>query len=468
VRRWPSLLGVLLAGSLLLRCSPGPPASEKAPARNLVIICLDTLRADRVGAYGNDRDTTPKIDRLARRGLLFERAVAHSNWTVPATASLLTGTLPSRHGAGVVGEVRNLLESVPTEIRPSVPTLAELLVEGGFRSGFFSANPYLQNSFHRGFSDAMVERTGAHDLTGRALGWLQEDFERPFFLYVQYMDLHEPIWPPKKYREMFASDPSSLPRWRHRRWFSPPDNDFEVPELDRFRDLKLTLYDSALRYVDYEIGRLVRALRQAGVLKETLIVITSDHGEEFWDHAALEAELGGDPRGKYGFGHGHSMFEELLRVPLILFGPGIPKGVRATCEVGHRDLLPTLLPLLGITPPSELKGRNLLDLGKDVLEQGCESVPLIAESTGYGPESKAVTWRQRKLITRADGIRLLYDLAGDPQEQVDQAAERPDVVAALEAILERETVPTGLEGETVPMQLDEATKEQLRALGYLD
>ena len=466
---------VALAAALLCAaCSPSEPGPAEGPAQNVVILCIDTLRADHVGAYGYERETTPFVDGLASGGAVFENAYAHSNWTVPSTASLLTSLYPSEHGAGIEGEVRLLGESTPVlQIRDKVETLATHLRRAGFRTGLFSANPFLFGRFKQDFDAAEVARRNATELTSSALRWLDQAGSDRFFLYLQYMDLHQPLEPPPPFFDLFEVEEGGVRGREHTDWSFggvKDQRDLEDPSFRRYRAHRVALYDGALRYIDEEIRRLYRRLEETGRARQTLLVITSDHGEEFWDHALAEHASGDDPRGYWGIGHGHTMFEELLRVPLILHGPGVVGNRRVACIGRQIDVVPTALDLLGVARPPGLRGRSLASLLAESSEsKDCPAaVPVIAESPAYGPDSKAVIWKGRKLIVRGKGEELLFDLRQDPGESRNLAGSHPDLAAALRAILERELAGMTTRGKSDAMDLDEETKRQLRALGYLN
>ncbi len=457
----------LLGASLLIgACSVAPDTA--APPRNVVILVVDTLRADHVGAYGYERDTTPRIDALARTGALFDFTLAQSNWTVPAAASLLTSLYPSGHGAGIEGDVRLLAETPPNQIRADARTLGELLQASGIRTGLFSANPYLYGRFTHGFDFAEVNRKNAMELTDSALAWLQQAPDEPFFLYLQYMDLHQPVEPPEIYFHYFKVEEGGERGRQHADWDYGQQEDLGDPAFRRFRAHRVALYDGALRYVDTEIGRLVDTLEQLGVAKQTLLVVTSDHGEEFWDHAAIERRLGGDPRGLWGIGHGHSMFQEVLHIPLLFQGPGVGEARRVGCDARQIDVAPTVLDLLGSTPPPEMRGRSLAPLLRRAKQDaGCTPVPLVAESPAYGPNTQAVIWKRRKLIVRHDGVELLYDLSRDPGEKDDLSVRQPAVAAQLRRLLERERAGAGRMGKSESLPFDAETRKQLESLGYI-
>ncbi len=449
-------------------CSRAGSSAGPDTPRNLVILVIDTLRADHVGAYGYERDTTPRLDALAKEGVLFDFALAQSNWTVPATASLLTSLYPSEHGAGIEGDVRLLGETPPNQIRTDARTLAELLQAKDFRTGFFSANPYLYGRFTHGFDIAEVNRKNAMELTDSALAWLKQAPNEPFFLYLQYMDLHQPIEPPEIYFDYFKVAEGGERSRRHADWDHAQQGDLGDPAFRRFRAHRIAVYDGALRYVDTEIGRLLDTLEQLGVAQQTLLVVTSDHGEEFWDHAAVERELGGDPRGLWGIGHGHSMFQELLHIPLLFHGPGVGEARRAGCGARQIDVAPTTLELLGLRPPPQMRGRSLVPLLRRAAPAaGCSPVPLLAESPAYGPKAQAVVWKRRKLIVRHDGVELLYDLRFDPGEKTDLRARQPEVAAQLRRLLERERAGALPPGKTEALPFDSETRKQLESLGYI-
>ncbi len=461
-----------LAGLACTACSPAESRPAPAPARSLIVVCIDTLRADHLDAYGYARDTAPFIASLAKDGTLFTNAYAHSNWTVPATASLLTSLYPSEHGAGITGEVRLLADDTPVhQIRDGVETLATHLRRAGLRTGMFSGNPYLYGRFQDGFDAADVGRKNAAELTAAALRWLAEEPGEPFFLYLQYMDLHQPVAPPEPFFDLFpASEGGARGRqhgdWSFDRLASP--RDLEDPAFRRFRDHRLALYDGALRFVDEEVQRLYGWLAETGRAQQTLVVVTSDHGEELWDHALAERAGGKDPRGSWGVGHGHSMYEELLRVPLILHGPGVARDRRVDCPVRHVDVMPTVLALGGLASSGKMRGRSLVPLlARDAAPGSCVAAPLIAESPAYGPDAKAVIWQGRKLVVRSRGGPLLFDLRADSEERHDLAGTEPRLQARLWAVLRRELAGTGGAWQSQASEPDEKTRRELRALGYV-
>jgi arylsulfatase A-like enzyme len=458
--------GLILAIASIAALAVAGIGCGRPTARNVVVVCVDTLRADHVGAYGYSRATTPRLDALARGGALFENALATAPWTVPAVGSLLTSLYPSQHGAGLAGEVRQLDGNTPAQLRPEAETLADQLHRAKLRTALYSANPYLWGRFQRSFDHAEAGRQTARSLTDRALAWVRQAPAGPFFLYLQYMDLHQPIQPPEPFASHFVV-PAGRRAPEHADWRFVRQEDWTAADFQSFREHKVALYDGALLYVDGEIGRLIDGLRKLGLLKDTLLVVTADHGEEFWDHGEEERLQGGDPRAIWGVGHGHTLYQELLHVPLILSGPGVAGGSRLPCPVALLDVAPTILAGLGFLPAAGMEGRSLLrSISPETAEDGrCAPRPLAAESPAYGPDARALLYRGWKLVLRKGAPPALYDLGRDPGEHRNLAAEAPGKLAVLTRVLEHEL--GGATALGAPALPDPETARQLHALGYL-
>ena len=461
-----SSAAILAAG--VAACAPEPPSAEDAVARHAILIVIDTLRADRVGFMGADRPTSPRVDQLARDGTSFSNAYANSPWTVPSTATILTSLYPSEHGAEVIGDVRNLADTPPRQIHAAVRSIGEILQESKFRCGLFSANPYLFGRFKDGYDTSFVERQSATTITDLALEYIESVHNDRFFVHIQYMDLHPPIEPPAPYFDLFLT-PEAGPRdERHKEWAFSRGRDLTTDDFVDFRDNKLALYDGALRYIDNEIGRLVDTLDSLEILEDTLIVVTSDHGEEFWDHAELEASLGGDPRGYYGIGHGHSLFEELLRVPLLFFGPGASSGLTVDDPTSLLDLAPTMLGLLDVRIPEQMLGKNHRSVVGGGEMTPSVSTPIYAESPAYGPNAWCLIEGGWKVIARDDGVRLLYDLTSDPRETHDLASDNLELERKMQDRLDSFRSALAPIEPTDAVDIDGRTEEQLRSLGYIE
>jgi arylsulfatase A-like enzyme len=421
--------------------------------RSVVLLVIDTLRADHLSLHGYARATSPALDRFAGRAAVFERAFASSSWTLPSIGSLLTGRLPGAHGAGL----RLGAPSQFARLGDGVPTLAETLGARGYATAAFVANPYLVEAFGlaRGFAtyenapvtNQRIRR--APRIFASAQEWLEQNGERPFFLLVHVFDPHMDYDPPKEARGAFTSGIES--------GLSLPLRDFrEMREQGALsagdQSFVRAAYDEEILGVDAALGGFLQSLDDAGLLDSALVVLTSDHGEELFDHG--------------GFEHGHSLHQELLHVPLLVWGRDVA-AARISEPVSLVDVLPTIAEATGVPPAPEAAGVSLWPL----LREGGGALPqraLWAESTLYGPPQAAIVRWPHKLVLGAGAPRL-YDLAQDPKEQRDLAATQPERAAALESEL-RGRLEKAKQAQTPrqPAQLDDGTRERLRALGYLD
>lgn len=455
----PSLarLGGLLALGLGLGAcgaSEAPAPSEARP--NVILISIDSLRADHLECYGYGRSTSPSIDALAAEGALFEQAIAQAPWTLPSHASLFTSLYVRTHQTGDVS--RRL---------PPFPTLATELGEAGYATMAVVGGTFMQTDFglDRGFQqyDDELAKAG-HRQSHRAITSpetlekslrLLDGTTAPFFLFVHFWDVHYDYIPPAPYDTLF--DPDYEGDLTGHRFYG---NDAVNADMDA-RDLEhvVALYDGEIAWVDEHVGRLLQSLEERGLADDTLVVLTADHGDEFFEHGLK--------------GHTHSLYEELLHVPLVLRGPGVAAAARIPERVELVDVMPTVLDLVGLPIPDGAQGRSL----RPLLE-GSE----LAPRPGFAETSKARKTADKTFKTYASAVYLadrklvqyeqhhpdeLYDLARDPGEQDDLAPPGAGDAALLEAYeswLER--VPTGR--AALHEGLDEETLEQLKGLGYVD
>lgn len=452
--------GARLAAALGMAWSLAGCGASSAPP-DVVLVCVDTLRRDHVGSYGYDRDTTPTIDRLAREGVRFAHALAPSNWTVPSVATLLTGLEPWRHGARIASDPAFLGEARPTQIVASAPSLAGQLRAGGYATGFFSANPFLVQRFTSGFDEVSTDWLPADRLTEAALAWWHLQRGRQRFLYLHFMDVHQPNEPPTPYFEQFGLAPGERRPLAARDWDHQQQQDLEDPRFREFRRHRIGAYDGAIRFVDDQIRRFLDAVASEGNLDRTLILVTADHGEEFWDHAEVERSWADDPRGIWGVGHGHAFFQEVLAIPLVVRGPGFSSGAASDCPVTLLDLAPTIARAAGSDAPAEWTGADLSRLDR----RPCPSRAIAALSPAFGPRGGALWSDRYKLIVRGER-RLLFDLVSDPFERDDLAASEPRRTAALARALEERLGLEVIGGDSDPIT-DEKLRRQLRELGYL-
>jgi arylsulfatase A-like enzyme len=427
-----------------VRIDAPDPAPRERP--NVLFILVDTLRYDHLTPYGYPRETSPNIQRLlAERGLVVEEAYSQAPWTLPSVVSFLTGRLP--------GEL--LGEDVRTYGIPAgVQTLAEALAVQGYETGGFFANKALHagNGFDRGFRTfysppaemEMGNRPDAAELNARVLPWLSAHRNKPFFLYVHYIDPHDPYLNP----ETVDGISQFFPEYKGRLggdWIQGIHTGavrLEDPEADT-RQIK-ALYDSEIHHVDRFIGELIESLPPE-VLRDTLIVLTADHGEELGDHG--------------GWKHGFTLYEDQIHVPLLLRWDGrIPAGRRLKGTVRLIDLMPTLAGAAGVKPSPSWQGTDLMPA-----LQGRSPLPRLhafAQHMMVGPLRAAVVLDRKKLILFNDQTpyapgnpleghlwsydlaRLerveLYDLARDRAERRSLAAADPGQVGRLEPLIQRQ------------------------------
>lgn len=457
-RRWRILLAAFVAAA----CGPAKPP-------NVLIVVVDTLRADRVGWYGGSRGLTPFLDSLAARGTVFWQAYAQSSWTSPSVASLLTSRYQAQHGVTV-------FESV---LGPEEVCLPEVLQAHGWTTGAFVANSILESRFGwgQGF-DTWAIVTGdvplqpslmwmdprskprARHVNQAALAWLdavrRERPARPVLLYLHYMEPHTPYAPsteavdrvlrrhpdPERAREMIASlyrgiDPA--------RWSRP-----DPASLAAIEDL----YDSEVSDLDTSLRALFASLEERGFLRDAVVVVTADHGEEFREHG--------------GMSHGSSLYEEIIRVPLLISSASDARSRAVREPVGLVDVAPTVLQLAGLAAPDSFEGRSLVHTAAPVGEMVAYSEQADKPAWFAPPHrhDRAVITGTRKLIVTSGGGTETYDLARDPAERrrdLVAPSERHVLTLALTRARER-----ALRNHSTARRatMDAETRARLRALGY--
>jgi arylsulfatase A-like enzyme len=404
---------------------------------NLLIVAVDTLRRDHVGCYGYRRGTTPNIDRLAERSVLFEDAVSQSPWTLPSFATLFTSLYPSQHGAGNLRKRGS--GGFGTRISTSFPPMAMMLLKQGYSTGAIINAPALapELGVDRGFetySAAPRWKERRADRTTRdALKWIDENSESPFFMFAHYFDPHLDYEPPAPYDTIF--DPmytgaigSAFSRDDYSRMeetLSMEGDPYAQAEWDHIR----ALYDGEILFTDKAVGELLEGLEERGLAQNTLVVFMSDHGEEFFDHK--------------GFEHGHTLYDELIKVPLMFSLPGrLPVNKRVDRQVRILDVLPTVLDILGIEPWTHLEGASLMPLitGEGDWASGAAThLPVsfaFSENMLYGTEKKSLTAHPWKLVyDTVTGEKMLFNLADDPGELHDIAGGDPRTEKLLSDVI---------------------------------
>ena len=392
--------------------SPGTPDKP-----NVILISLDTLRADHLGVYGYHLPTSPKMDRLfGEGGTVFERCVSSAGSTLPSHMSMFTSIPPTSHGVEA---------TVP--LSKNIPTLAEVLSYSGIKTGAFTENGWLGKDFgfYRGFQ-VFLENKGPDtrhslgyfpEVLAGARDWLDRNSDKHFFLFLHTFQVHDPYAPPAEYVKL-VDDPSV-------------GSGDDVPRHVRER----LAYDREIRYTDDLLAEFIEHLDASGLGDRTVVIVTSDHGEEFGDHGHLL--------------HGLHLYEEIVRVPFLLRGPGVPRGKRIADNVTLLDIMPTILSLMGVATPEHLTGIDLVDVWKED-----RTVPrrlLYSEhwsSFAIGIDRKIASY-QRPSFSVVDGdLKLMrYKIRGQHEYRFHDTKKDPQEIHPL--------APEGAEFERLRKALDE-------------
>lgn len=408
MRRWLAVASVFavawLAAWLLGREPSSDTRTDREPGArrpNVVLYVVDTLRADHLGTYGYDRATSPVLDRWAAESVLFERAYAPCSWTKPSMVSVMSGLDPVSHG------VEDRLDVIPAHVR----LLSERLYSAGYSTFGAVTNPNVlpQWGFDRGFvvyED--LDSTGHGTRADAVSDFVEANIERlarsqPFFLYLHVLDPHAPYEPPAPYDTAFPRSPAF-----------PPNR-------------SLGRYDGEVAFVDSEFGRILDLLSTHGLSDGTVMIFTADHGEELWDRGEL--------------GHGSSLFEEVVRVPLVIrFPGGRYAGTRVGARASLSDVVPTVMSTIGESPPADVDGRDLTELLQEARPEWVNRNLYLSLRT-TGPEGRllrGVVSASYKFLRRSrpDPSVSLYDIEHDPAETKDLATASVDLRRRLESTLD--------------------------------
>jgi arylsulfatase A-like enzyme len=434
-----------LAAPLLAALLAGPAFAAPAPRPNVVLVCLNALRADHLKAYGYAKETAPNIGRLAGEGAVFERAYSQSDWTLPSLASLFTSRYVRSHGVYERGR----------KLPPGPVTLAQAFKTAGYATAAFTGGLDMAavHGLARGF-DVYYDDTGDRamgsfrELMPKALDWLAARKSGNFFLFLDSYDIHPPFDKP---------------------WPGGAGPDYAGPlkgkalDYDLLRGvdagtLKLSAedlayvnarYDAGITYADGFIGALLARLDELHLSTNTIVVFASEHGEELGDRGSFDR-----------FGRG-SLYEETVRVPLIVRDPRRPGGLRITAPAQLADVMPTVLDLLGLPAPEGVQGASLAGL-----LAGAGKGPHDYVFSEAGPGRCMAVSGNWKLVR--DGARYaLFDLAADPGETRDLAADRPDQVYAMaQRLLEWRRSVKPADGGTPRSKLSPEMKRKLKEAGY--
>lgn len=450
------LAAIALISIAAAACSDrdGDPAQPFGVAQpNVVLISIDSLRADHLGVYGYERGTSPNIDALAAEGVVFENTMSSSSWTLPAHASMLSSLNARVHG--LIQDGRQLTDAATL--------VSEVFQRNGWRTAALVSAPYLshQFGFDQGFdvyddetiSFANHRRshsgTTSAELHARALELLDGFDADPFFLFLHYWDVHYDYDPPPPYDTMFDPDYEGDVDARGYERSQTVRHDMDPRDLQHV----VALYDGEIALVDAYLGRLFEALKAKGVWDETMVVVTADHGDEFFEHGRK--------------GHRKTLYRETLQVPLIIKFPSARwEGQQVAAISGLVDIAPTMLEVAGLEALPESNGRSL------VPELTGDAPPAVYFADLHG-RLGAVMSDPLKLISgrqRGNPIEQLFDMRADAAERHDLAAQRTDDAQALGMLLDEWIVASGALAAQIgtgEFEYDADLTRALRSLGYL-
>ena len=459
-----SVVALLLAGVAAFELNPDlrvpsvQASSTLTPGKpNVVLITLDTVRADHLSLYGYSRPTTPNLDGWARQGVVFDNAIAPSSWTLPSHSSIFTGLLPHQHGADW---------SSPVDMGRW--TLAEVLRSHGYDTGGFFANPYygkagwgmaqgfetfedvsalarhnlistwggahfLQPYYYNHVRPDELDRIDASEINRDVARWYRHLSGRPFFLFVNYFDAHEPHLAPTPYDQRFGRISRAVTEKAARLIASDEAGGSQQQDhlSEQERQSLVDGYDNSLAYLDTQVGDLLRFLASRPEWPNTIVIITADHGQAFGEHGL--------------YGHGNSVYRELLHVPLMVLGPGVPAGQRIAETVTTRKLFPTVLDLaLKIKSPySDNSLARWWEPGFKPKPDDGIAISELAPPGNGDPSYISLTTSEWQYIRDSQGHQELYDWKESPAEELNLARSHPAQVQELDAYL-RERIASSL------------------------
>jgi len=422
---------------------------------NIILISIDALRADHLSCYGYHRNTSPNIDRLAGQGVLFKNSFSQATSTLPSHASIFLSQYVWRHK----------VDNRKKRLGNSVTTLAKILKDKNYITCAFVSGGFLSSifGFDRGFEiydEGTPGNRGRYKISSynKLLSWLESARNKKFFLFFHTYDVHSPYNPPSPYFDLYTKGRCEGKHLRMSKGIMPKRlnaSKLTPKEIDYI----IAVYDGGINYVDEQLGKIFDKLDQLDIDDNTIIIVTSDHGEAFKEHGRLR--------------HGHKPYIELVHVPLIMKGPGIPRNRIYENYVQHIDIVPTILEILNIPQREELQGRSLLSLMKN-----CE-IQEYPKTYSWGKDKNKPQWpwpfstslrtKEWTYIMNQDGSDELYDKINDPKEQNNLIEKRPLIAQELKEELEDFIALTS---ETKPpvaekVDIDKELKERLKSLGYL-
>jgi arylsulfatase A-like enzyme len=452
LRQIGAILAALAAG-VLATC--GTTACHRSPRYNVIVVVVDALRADHLGCYGAKRGKTPRIDRLARNALVFANAYSNATFTFPSTASMFTSTLPVVHRIAWDEQRQEQIRRMSDEYL----LLTEVFHEQGYRTGLMTFPGWVTPTanYMQGVDVRIESKRNDRDLLDHARRFITESApDKPFFLYLHFIDLHDYFHPRHLFKGVDEEDPEisdallALRGATPREAFTSLVHDLPTRMTDRDLEFLANSYDRMVRRTDRVIGDLADHLQQQGLLNTTLVAITADHGEQFLEHGALIH--GGD-----------DFYNEVLRIPFVISNPALfPSTRRATTPISAIDLGPTLLDLAGLDVPEVFQGESLAEGGT------ADRVVFACNDWTW----KAISREWSYIAAPSKDREELYRLSDDPGETVNLVSDEPDAARTMRRHVERMRDACAdhayLSIQIDEVELPDEQRDRLRALGYLD
>ena len=444
-------------------------AHSPGPRPNLLLITLDTLRRDHLSCYGYEKETTPAVDELAKESVKYEDALTPASWTLPAHASLFTGMLPTFHGAHygpIFGEGKKE-DLLILSLNDGPATLAGELKKAGYKTGAVIGGPVLHSSsgLGRGFDfyfDGIIRESTssafyrpAHETTTLAVRWLKENYslpqQAPFFLFLNYFDAHSPYNAPEPWGK------PDVPKEKCKISSGYYDDVFKgIRDLtdDEYQFLT-NQYDDEIRYMDWNIRRLFYEMKQLGLYDSTMIIVTSDHGETFGEHRRM--------------GHGRALYDELLRVPLIIKYPLKDAKVGVVKDrVSIASIMATVLEYLGLPVPKSVSYKSLSHANQPMAAEIFRDITWIVDyGKRYDRDMKALYDGDYKWIWNSNGEQELYNIKEDPGEMDNKWGTSPEIEQRMQARLDDLLAGATGPQSSAAMKIDDELKTRLEALGYV-
>ena len=465
------------SGDAAAQARPSRPASRRGTHPNIVLVSIESLREDHVGCYGYAKPTTPFLDRLAGEGVRFHNVVSPTSWTLPAHASLFTGLNSYTHG----------LVANAFRLGDGVVTLAEVLKSAGYRTAGLYGGPYLHPTYGiaQGFetyvscmtkisddlsgdavrAEASVAASSAHDdVTGprtleRVTRWLDTIGDRPFFLFVHLWDPHYDYIPPERCWRIFDPDYSGTLTGEGMMTNKAINAGMSKRDLEHL----IALYDGEIRFTDENLSKILAEIARRRPVDSSLVVVTADHGEEFFEHGEK--------------GHQKTLYEEVIRVPLVVRWPGhIDAGRVVQDQVRLIDVMPTVLSLAGVPAPTRIEGRDVSPLLRG---KALEAAPALCDLQNRPPQLYAVRTNSHMFIAAQVGhgsqVKFgyqFYDLERDPGERTplpQGSSGSPEAYGTLNALCRQSGAVRALLGQTVVPHIvtDQKLLQKLKSLGYI-